>query len=140
MEEFLNYKLKYIKPMIIIGVCFIILNFLLPIFNIKISQFASSMLSIWGLILIVMGVAKYCMFKNESIAKYYKINENDERNTIIRGRASYLTFVFSTLALAFLTILFIALDYKIVYMLTAGLLAVQYVLFFVLIKYYGKKY
>lgn len=141
MDDFLKNKFKYIKITIAIGIGFFLAGAIFVTFSsqLPVDPFWISMCSVFGLMFLVIGVAKYLLFSNEKYAKNYKINEADERNTIIRERAAYLAFMFSNLVLAVLTVIFVSLDMMVVFQVTGILLASQYIVFFILCKYYDKK-
>lgn len=138
-NKFLDKKMKFVKFYIILGIILLLINFCLVFFNVRIGDFWSIMLDTWGAIFIVMGIVRVLMYRNKSILKFYKIQETDERSEMLRGKAEYLTFVFSTLGLAICGVIFAAMDLIIPFTIILILLFAQYILFFVLMWYYSKK-
>jgi len=138
-DNFLNKKMKYVKAYIIFGVILIATNFGLSFLNVGIGDFWSIMLTTWGAVFIVMGIARFLLYRNKSVLKFYKIAETDERNELLRGKAGYLTFVFSIIALAICSVIFVSMDLTIPALVTLILLLVQYALFSILVWYYSKK-
>ena len=141
MEDFLKNKFKFIKLTITLGICFFIIGALLILFNtqIHVDEFWVSMCFIFGVLCLVIGAVKYVLFNNDKYAKSYKINEEDEGYIIIRERSAYMAFTFSNVVLAILTVFFVSLDMTIAFQVTGVLLAIQYIVFFILIRYYDKK-
>ena len=138
-DNFLNKKMKYVKAYIIFGVILIAANFALSFLNVDIGDFWSIMLTTWGAVFIVMGIARFFLYRNKSVLKFYKIAETDERNELLRGKAGYVTFVFSIIALAICSVIFVSMDLTIPALVTLILLLVQYALFSILVWYYSKK-
>ena len=138
-DNFLNKKMKYVKAYIIFGVILIAANFGLSFLNVDIGDFWPIMLTTWGAVFIVMGIARFFLYRNKSVLKFYKIAETDERNELLRGKAGYVTFVFSIIALAICSVIFVSMDLTIPALVTLMLLLVQYALFSILVWYYSKK-
>lgn len=138
-DKYLDKKVKYIKLYIILGIILILINFYFISFNINIGDFKSIMLNTLGAIFVVMGISKALLYKNKVILNFYKIQETDERNELLRGKAGYLTFVFSSMGLAICSIIFSAMDLMIPFIVILTLLFVQFILFFSLVWYYSKK-
>lgn len=138
-DNFLNKKMKYVKAYIILGVILIAANFVLSFLNVDIGDFWPIMLTTWGAVFIVMGIARFLLYRNKSVLKFYKIAETDERNGLLRGKAGYLTFVFSIIALAICSVIFVSMDLTIPALVTLMLLLLQYALFSILVWYYSKK-
>ena len=138
-DNFLNKKMKYVKAYIIFGVILIAANFGLSFLNVDIGDFWPIMLTTWGAVFIVMGIARFLLYRNKSVLKFYKIAETDERNELLRGKAGYLTFVFSIIALAICSVIFVSMDLTIPALVTLMLLLPQYALFSILVWYYSKK-
>lgn len=138
-DNFLNKKMKYVKAYIIFGVILIAANFALSFLNVDIDDFWSIMLTTWGAVFIVMGIARFLLYRNKSVLKFYKIAETDERNELLRGKAGYVTFVFSIIALAICSVIFVSMDLTIPALVTLILLLIQYALFSILVWYYSKK-
>lgn len=138
-NKFLDKKMKFVKFYIIFGIILLLINFCLVFFNVRIGDFWSIMLDTWGAIFIVMGIVRALMYRNKSILKFYKTQETDERSEMLRGKAGYLTFVFSTLGLAICGVIFAAMDLIIPFTIILILLFAQYILFFVLMWYYSQK-
>ena len=138
-DNFLNKKMKYVKAYIIFGVILIAANFGLSFLNVDIGDFWPIMLTTWGAVFIVMGIARFLLYRNKSVLKSYKIAETDERNELLRGKAGYVTFVFSIIALAICSVIFISMDLTIPALVTLILLLIQYALFSILVWYYSKK-
>lgn len=138
-DKFLDKKMKFVKAYIIFGIILLLINFCLIFFNVGIGDFWSIMISTWAAIFIVMGIVKALMYKNKAILKIYKIQETDERSEMLRGKAGYLTFVFSTVALAICAVIFTAMDLIIPLIIILALLFGQYILFCILMWYYSKK-
>ena len=138
-DNFLNKKMKYVKAYIIFGVILIAANFGLSFLNVDIGDFWPIMLTTWGAVFIVMGIARFLLYRNKSVLKSYKIAETDERNELLRGKAGYVTFVFSIIALAICSVIFISMDLTIPALVTLILLLVQYALFSILVWHYSKK-
>lgn len=138
-DKFLNKKMKAVKIQIAIGVTLILLNLLISFLKINIGEFWPIMLDTWGLIFVVMGVARFLMYRNDSILKYYKIAECDERNDMLRGKAGYVTFAVSIILLAIVSVIFVSMDLMAPAIITLAILFAQYILFLILMWYYSKK-
>ncbi|WP_409200447.1 DUF2178 domain-containing protein [Methanobrevibacter sp. DSM 116169] len=141
-EQYVKNKIKYLKISIIIGILLLIVSNILPFLNYTFTEdnFWTNMLSCWGAIFLVAGLVRWYMIKkNPTWVETNEIEEYDERNSIIRGQAAYLTFVISTIFLALMSTVFIYLDYLIPLYLSLILLFGQYIVFIVLIKYYSRK-
>lgn len=137
-DKFLEKKMKYVKLLLTIGIILIVLNILLSYLSIQIPEFWQIMLNCWGAIFLVMGIARYCLYKNKNTLKYYKITETDERNNIIMGKAGYLSFVVSIIGLAALSVVLVYLDHILPVYLTLSLLLIEYLVFIVLSWHYNK--
>lgn len=138
-NEFYKKKMRYVKAYIIFGVILIILNLILDLSNVNIGDFWSIMLTTWGAIFIVMGIARFLLYRNKAILKQYKIAETDERNEILRGKAAYMAFVFSTIALAICCVVFVSLNLVIPTIIVLIILLAQYIVFSILVWHFGKK-
>lgn len=141
-EQYVKNKIKYLKIFIILGLLLLIVSNILPLLNNTFTEndFWTSMLSCWGAIFLVSGLVRWYMIKRNPVwVETNQIAEYDERNSIIRGRAAYLTFVISIIFLALMSTIFIYLDYLIPLYLTLSLMFGQYIIFIILIWYYGKK-
>ncbi|MDL2246834.1 DUF2178 domain-containing protein [Methanobrevibacter sp. OttesenSCG-928-K11] len=141
-EEYVKNKMKYLKISIILGILLLIFANLLPILSSTFTtdEFWTSVLSCWGAIFLVFGLVRsYMIRKNPGWVEANEIAEYDERNTVIRGKAAYLTFVMSIVVLALMSTVFIYLDYLIPLYLSLGLMFGEYIIFIILTWHYGKK-
>lgn len=138
-DEFLDKKIKFIKVYIILGILLLLIGIYLNVFSITIGDFWLIMINTWGAVFIVMGIVRALMYKNKAILKFYKIHETDERSELLRGKAGYLTFVFSTVGLAICGVIFAAMGLIIPFTIILILLFAQYILFFILMWNYSKK-
>ena len=77
--------------------------------------------------------------KNPQIAKQYEINENDERNILIREKAGYATWYLTLFMLAIISLIFIILDYKVASFILIGVLLIHCISLFVYSHIFSKK-
>lgn len=137
-NKFFEEKVKKLKIILIIGIICMALGLILKIS--PTTQEQSYILLIIGLIIIFGTTIKYLMFKNDNILEVYEITETDERQIQLRGKSAYLSFVYSTIILAIVSMIFVFLEYYTQLYYVLAILISQYILFIVLSKYYDKNY
>ncbi len=138
-EKFLEKKMRFAKGYIVFGFLLIVINLALSYWAIKIKDFWFSMIGIWGVIFIAMGIVRYFLYKNQSILKLYRVHENDERSEMLRGKAGYLTFVFSSIALAICSVIFVSFNLIWPSIVVLAILFVQFIVFYMLMWHYSRK-
>jgi len=76
---------------------------------------------------------------NPDKAKEYEIAEKDERNIRLREKAGYATWYTTLFMLAFVSLIFVILDYYLLSLVAIGALFVHIISLFVFICIYDKK-
>jgi hypothetical protein len=72
-------------------------------------------------------------------AKTYEINQKDERNTQIRKKSGYLSFLLTLFVFTVLELVFLILDNEPACILTICAMAIHIASFFIARLYYGRK-
>lgn len=137
-EKFLEKKMRFVKGYVVFGFLLIAINLALSYSGIKIGDFWFSIINIWGVIFIAMGIVRYFLYRNQSILKFYRVHETDERSEMLRGKAGYLTFVFSSIALAICSVIFVSFDLIWPSIAVLAILFVQFILFYMLMWHYSR--
>lgn len=141
-EEYINNKKRYYIFFGLIGLFLIIIT---NIASLLIPQFASDMfwpkiLNLWGLIFLISAIARlYIMRARPMWTRKNRIDEYDERNSLIRGKASYATYVFTICSLALLATILLYLDYNFSAILITVLIFMEFIVLLIFTKYYGDR-
>lgn len=141
-EKYIDNKKRYLIIFALVGLFLIIIT---NIASLLIPQFAADtfwpkMLNLWGLIFLVSALVRlYVMRVRPMWSRKSRIDEYDERNTLIRGKAAYATYVFTICFLALLATVLLYLDYTFSAMLITVLMFMEFFVLLIFTKYYGNK-
>ena len=141
-KAYVDNKKRYLIVFTVIGLFLIVVTnigtLLIPKF--AANDFWPEILNIWGLILIVSSLVRFYLMKiRPEWNRRNKIVEYDERNTLIRGKAAYTTYVLSIVLLAIIGTVLIYLDYIFPAYLVTALMFTEFLALLLFTKYYGTK-
>ncbi|MDR1042769.1 MAG: DUF2178 domain-containing protein [Clostridiales Family XIII bacterium] len=136
MKPWINTKL--IPHLPAIGCLLVGISFVMSLLNV--SPEACAFLSGLGCAWVGMGVLGILIRKmRPEYAKRHAINQKDERNTQIREKSGYLSFLLTLFVFTVLELIFLMLDDKLACILTICAMAIHIASFFIALSYYGKK-
>lgn len=94
-----------------------------------------------GATCIAFGVSNlYGIFmKDYKKSKEYEIRKSDERNILLREKSAYLSLVITMFLIGIIGVISFALDYLLPALMCIGLLIIQPILMYILMRYYSKK-
>ncbi|RBQ24606.1 hypothetical protein ALNOE001_00330 [Candidatus Methanobinarius endosymbioticus] len=111
---------------------------LVPEFTVN--SFWPDFLNLWGLILLVSTLARLYLLKTRPMGmRRNRIDEYVERNSLIRGKAVYVTYIFTICLLALLATVLIYLGYAFSATLITIVLFIEFAALLIFTKYYGNK-
>jgi len=141
-KAYVDNKKRYLFIFAIIGLFLIVITnigiLLIPSF--AANDFWPEILNLWGLIFLVSSLARFYLMKTRpELNRRNRIDEYDERNTLIRGKAAYATYVLSIVLLALIGTVLIYLDYMFPAYLVTALIFAEFLALLIFTKYYGTK-
>jgi uncharacterized membrane protein len=136
MKPRINQKLIQYMPAIgclLVGVSFVM-------GQLDVNPDAYAFLSGLGCAWIGMGVIGILIKRiRPEYVKRHEINQNDERNTQIREKSGYVSFLVTLFAFAVLELVFLMLNNKLACLLTICAMAIHIASCFIAQLYYGRK-